>query len=90
MTTVYLIHFARPYKHARHYLGYTADLPARIEQHRNGTGARLLQVITQAGIAFDVARTWAGGRDLERKLKNHHHGPRLCPICNPDEEVSGR
>ena len=88
MTTVYLIHFERPYKHARHYLGYTADLDARIAQHRNGTGARLLQVITAAGIAFDVARTWAGGRELERKLKNYNHGPRLCPICNPEGKHS--
>ena len=88
MSTVYLIHFQRPYKHARHYLGYTADLEARIEQHRNGTGARLLQVITAAGIAFDVARTWACGRELERKLKNRHEGPRLCPICDAEGKRS--
>ena len=28
--TVYLLHFAVPYKHAAHYLGWTSNLPARI------------------------------------------------------------
>lgn len=81
--TVYLIHFSEPLKHARHYLGYTRDLPARMDQHRNGHGARLLQVIQQFGIEYDVVRTWPGSRVLERKLKDQHHTPRLCPICNP-------
>jgi hypothetical protein len=27
--TVYLLHFERPYKHARHYLGFTALAAAR-------------------------------------------------------------
>ena len=49
MTTVCLIQFARPSERVRHYLGYTAELEARVEQHRNGTGTRLLQVITQVG-----------------------------------------
>ncbi|MBB5085041.1 putative GIY-YIG superfamily endonuclease [Nonomuraea endophytica] len=28
--TVYLLHFAQPYRHARHYLGWTTDLQARL------------------------------------------------------------
>ena len=27
---VYLLHFAAPYKHARHYVGWTQDLRARL------------------------------------------------------------
>jgi len=54
---------------------------ARLDQHRRGTGARLTQVVREAGIAFVVARTWRGGRCLERKLKAQHSGVRLCPIC---------
>jgi hypothetical protein len=82
--TVYLIHFARPLAHARHYLGWTAiSLAERIEQHRAGRGARLLQVITAAGIPFEVVRTWPGGRPLERRLKDGHQAPRLCPLCSP-------
>jgi predicted GIY-YIG superfamily endonuclease len=76
--TVYLLHFDRPY---RHYLGFASDLEARIAIHRAGRGARLIQVITAAGIGFVIARTWSGGRDLERRLKNRKNSPRLCPIC---------
>ena len=43
--TVYLLHFATPFKHARHYVGYTTDLEQRIEEHRTGRGARLLAVV---------------------------------------------
>ncbi len=54
---------------------------ACLDQHRNGTGARLTQVVREAGISWVVARTWRGGRRLERKLKAQHSGVRLCPIC---------
>jgi predicted GIY-YIG superfamily endonuclease len=30
---VYLIHFDRPYKHSRHYLGYATDVDERLERH---------------------------------------------------------
>ncbi len=79
--TVYLLHFATAYKHARHYLGYTANLEERLARHAAGNGARLVQVITEAGIAFVLARTWPGNRTLERQLKNQKHAGRLCPIC---------
>lgn len=78
---VYLIHFNRAYKHARHYMGYSEDLDKRITDHLAGMGARLMEVVTQAGIEWKVSRTWRGGRGLERQLKNHHNAPRLCPIC---------
>jgi len=79
--TVYLLHFDRPYRHARHYLGVTTDLNARLAQHAAGRGARLMEVITAAGIGFTLARTWHGSRSLERQLKNRHNSVRLCPIC---------
>lgn len=79
--TVYLIHFETPYEHARHYLGFTTDLAARLAAHRAGSGARLMEVITQAGISWYVARTWEGGRNLERALKQRKNSPKLCPVC---------
>ena len=79
--TVYLIHFNQPFRHAAHYLGFTDNLPHRIAQHRAGRGARLLEVISAYGIEFAVVRTWQGDRRLERRLKNWHSGPRLCPVC---------
>lgn len=84
--TVYLIHFNQKLHHAQHYLGSSDDLAARLDVHRNGHGARLIQVITALGISWQLARTWPGGRQLERRLKNQKNGPRLCPICNPKLE----
>jgi predicted GIY-YIG superfamily endonuclease len=84
--TVYLIHLDAAYKHARHYIGWTADLDTRLEAHRNGRGARLMEVITDAGITWRLARTWPGGRDRERAIKDRHNAPRLCPVCSPQPQ----
>jgi predicted GIY-YIG superfamily endonuclease len=81
--TVYLIHFDTPYNHARHYTGWTSNLPERLEAHRHGRGARLMEVITDAGISWHVARTWPGDRTRERAIKNRHAAPQLCPDCTP-------
>lgn len=81
---VYLIHFAQRYKHAGHYLGYSSDLEGRIRAHRESRGARLLRVVNEAGIAWEVVRVWRdGGYDLEQALKSWRNAPRLCPVCNP-------
>ncbi len=84
-STVYLIHFDKPYRHAQHYLGYTNDLDARLAAHASGNGARLMEVVANAGITWRLAQTWAGGRELERRLKRQKNSPRLCPICNGGE-----
>ena len=82
--TVYLIHFNVAYRHAKHYLGYSEHLDKRITDHLCGMGARLMEVVTQAGIEWKVARTWTGDRKFERKLKNRKDAPHICPICNPN------
>jgi predicted GIY-YIG superfamily endonuclease len=82
--TIYLIHFEKPYQHARHYLGFTTDLPARIADHRASVGSRLLQVVNDAGIGWEVARTWKGDRKFERQLKRRKETPALCPRCAGD------
>jgi predicted GIY-YIG superfamily endonuclease len=82
MQTVYLLHFDRPLKHARHYLGWTTNLDARLEHHLKGSGARLVRAVVQSGIGVTLARQWRGeDRNFERKLKNRNNGPKLCPIC---------
>jgi predicted GIY-YIG superfamily endonuclease len=78
---VYLLHFDRRYKHAGHYLGSTVNLEVRIYQHQHGRGARLLEVISAAGITFQLARTWPGGKPRERQLKKQGGASRLCPLC---------
>jgi predicted GIY-YIG superfamily endonuclease len=78
---VYLLHFDRPYRHAAHYTGWTQRLPERLADHAAGRGARLLAVITAAGIGWQLARTWPGPRSRERALKNQGGAARRCPLC---------
>ena len=86
---VYLIHFDRPYRHAQHYIGYSSSgtygsgmLQRRMAAHANGTGARLMQVVTEAGIGWAVARIWPGAdRYFERRLKRRGSAKRICPVC---------
>jgi predicted GIY-YIG superfamily endonuclease len=78
---VYLLHFDQPYRHAAHYTGWTTHLDTRLAQHATGRGARLLAVITQAGIGFTLARTWPGPRSRERALKRQGGASRRCPLC---------
>jgi hypothetical protein len=53
-----------------------------LAQHRSGNGARLMEIVTAAGIAWKVVRTWAGDRTFERSLKRRKNTPRrLCPVC---------
>lgn len=95
--SVYLLHFDQPYQgrrrnaHARrvqvvsHYIGFTQyDIEVRLDDHASGRGARLMQVIAEAGITFQLARVWQAGRAFERRLKNRKRARKLCPICNPN------
>ena len=90
--TVYLLHLDPSYRHARHYLGWTRDLDARLQAHRDGQGVRLMEVVKQAGGSFHLTRTWPGGRDRERAIKDRHEAPNLCPECSghPKPVQAGR
>lgn len=80
--TVYLIHFQTALRHARHYVGFAHRLQDRLTHHKQGSGARILQVCNERGIGYDLARTWEGkGRDFERKLKRCKNAARYCPVC---------
>ncbi len=82
MGLIYLLHFERSYHHARHYLGYTEDLEARVAAHRAGRGSPLVAAAIRDGIDFEVAATWPGDRHPERRLHRYRNSPRrLCPIC---------
>lgn len=88
---VYLIHFDRPFKHARHYLGSTRlTIEERLERHRSGTGAVLLKMLQKEGIGYRVVRIWKAGtekkdRKLEKKLKRQASNVKKCPVCNPEK-----
>jgi len=75
---------ARARTNCRQVQHWTRDLDARLEAHRAGQGARLMEVVRKAGGSFRLARTWTGGRDRERAIKNRHEAPRLCPVCSPE------
>ncbi len=85
---VYLLHFDRLYRHARHYIGITSrTVDERVAEHRAGTGARLMAVIKQAGIDFVVARTWLDvPRTKERSIKKQGGASRICPICKAAQQ----
>lgn len=94
MKGVYLLHFSEPYKHARHYLGWSPNIADRLAAHQAGKGARLLQVIVEAGIGFVLVRVWPGldPQDEAAMKRWHHTGARHCPVCHgrpvDDELVS--
>jgi predicted GIY-YIG superfamily endonuclease len=84
---IYLIHFNQPIGDLRnprgfasHYTGWTLDLPARLADHAGGRGARLLQVVGELGIGWQLARIWTGTRARERSLKQRG-ATRRCPVC---------
>ncbi len=78
---VYLICFERPYVRVRHYLGSTKHLEERLQEHARGQGARLIEVITEAGISWQLVGTWEGGRQEERLIKNRKNAAAMCPHC---------
>ena len=80
---IYMLHFDRPYRHARHYVGWTDDLLHRLDRHAQGHGARLVAVIWHAGIGFTLVRICEGTRRRERAIKNAGGAVRYCPACTP-------
>jgi hypothetical protein len=81
---VYLIHLDKPLKHARHYLGFSEDLPKRVQKHRNGQGAAFMKAVEKEGISSHVSRIWDGDRTFERMLKDQHNASHLCPTCRQE------
>ena len=88
----YLLHFNRPFGHARHYLGITTNLAWRLRRHSSGDGAKLLRHVKEAGITWQVAREWQEDdkpveltwREFELRLKGRH-AARQCPICKQEK-----
>jgi predicted GIY-YIG superfamily endonuclease len=80
--TTYLLHFDRPYRHARHYTGWTTDLKGRLDAHRRGDGSKFMRYVRAAGIGFTLARTWPGTtKDREDSIKHQGGASRFCPEC---------
>jgi len=86
MSGVYLLHFDKPFGHARHYLGYTEDddPSRRVQEHLSG-GHRanpLVKAAVAAGRKVELAHFIPGAdRTFERKLKNWGGKAKWCPLC---------
>ena len=76
-----MLHFDRPYQHARHYVGWARNVKRRLAEHEAGRGARLLAVVRAAGIGWQLARMWPGSRARERQIKRQGGHARKCPLC---------
>lgn len=80
---VYLLHLDPPYKHARHYLGYSDDIARRFREHQTGRGSALTEAAVAAGCELSIVRVWPGyDKNDEWRLRCQHNNPRMCPICN--------
>lgn len=82
---IYVLHFDRPYEHARHYVGFCEsyeNLDSRFDYHANGNGSRLMAAVSDAGIGFTLVRLWRGTRNDERAIKNGSHTRKYCPECS--------
>ena len=87
---VYLLHFDRSYRHARHYIGFTQNLEQRLEEHRAGRGSPLVAAAIADGIDFQLAAIWEGDRHDERRLhRQKNTRARLCPLCVASEPAAG-
>jgi len=83
--STYILHFNTPLAHARHYVGCSAHIRHRINQHNKGNGSRITQVCVERGIEFVLARVFKGkDRKFERKLKRTHSVRDYCPLCMGD------
>jgi len=81
---VYLLHFQRPFHHARHYMGMASKVDIRLRRHALGSGSKLLKAVHRAGIRWELVATWEGGFSEEIAFKLQHNGPRFCPVCRQE------
>jgi hypothetical protein len=84
--TVYVLHFDPPFKHARHYVGWTIEENAdrRISEHLDLRGSPLVAAAVRAGSAVSVVAVFPGaGKDYERYVKRRKCTTRFCHLCTP-------
>lgn len=80
---VYVLHIEPPYRHARHYIGFTRGAVLdRYAVHMEGRGSPLIRAAVAAGHSVTVAHAWScGNRRFERHLKNRKDANRWCKLC---------
>jgi len=59
--TVYVLHFDPAYRHARHYVAWTAgDVDAHPAAHLQGAGSPLIGAAVAAGVSIQLVATFPG------------------------------
>jgi len=81
---IYILHFDRPFSHAKHYVGSADNVSLRVLEHATGRGANLMRHVVGAGIGFIVSCTFPGTRGDERIMKKRWKdvAKRRCPVCS--------
>lgn len=92
---VYTVHFKTPLAHGDqaptlHYTGMASDVDARLARHRRGDGSRLMAVVAERGISWELAQlipceSYSEAHALEARLKKHS-ASRRCPVCQQREK----
>lgn len=82
---VYVLHFTRPYRHAKHLIGATTRDES---DHLYGATTALLQALRHDGGDIVIAdifdtETLAQATELAAKLRRQGSRARVCSICNP-------
>jgi len=87
---VYVIHFDKSYRHAKHYTGIAINVEKRMKEHAMGNGARLMQVLKEQDIGFQYAivSEWDNfslAHAEEKRLKTKVKQPKkYCPFCKEE------
>ena len=93
MAAVYVLHLHPPFRHARHYIGWTdgADVAERLIEHERGEGSVMLRHAARAGVRFEIAHVFVGAdRHFERRLKNRKDVCRWCRLCRKAASTGDR
>jgi hypothetical protein len=80
--SVYLLHFGRAVNGARHYLGFSTNIPKRLKEHKAGRGSPLVGEAAKRGISIRAVRVWRKKDGyFEQDLKRNFALAELCPKC---------
>ncbi|MBD3387428.1 MAG: hypothetical protein GF414_00605 [Candidatus Altiarchaeales archaeon] len=94
---VYVIHLNRPFRHAKHYIGYTTDIVRRMTHHSLGhrDSSHFMKAVCRAGIRWSVTmvQSFEDAKEavcFEKKLKRDKRSSLHCPLCKTAELERGR
>jgi predicted GIY-YIG superfamily endonuclease len=94
MGYIYVIHFDSPLVYLRkgqtinvqHYIGWCADVDARMEDHKSNQGAKLIAALNKRKIGWKVAKVYAGTRFDERRMKRRGRMWKFCSCSEVKHE----